>query len=221
MAVNNKAPASVLNCVKDISGQIKGVFKTLSWQERQKRSLVEHRVMGVEKLHKEERRVSEETARAEEQLQNRKAVLKNMEEREAVLKAELNSLTRGVDGGRGRQREIGHQGQAWLGGPPRGLSPGGARSSAFYKGPTRGLSPGGGAMSSAFYKGMAKNSPANSFLGERLDSSRRWFYVEDILLKTLPRSVGSGGSRRSREDQNSLGSRPSEFLQVVFQSKNV
>ena len=45
-----------------------------------------------------------------------------------------------------------------------------------------------------------------------------WF---DILLKTLPRSVGSGGSRRSREDQNSLGSRPSEFLQVVFQSKNV
>ena len=72
MAVNNKAPASVLNCVKDISGQIKGVFKTLSWQERQKRSLVEHRVMGVEKLLKEERRVGEETARAEDQLQNRK-----------------------------------------------------------------------------------------------------------------------------------------------------
>ena len=162
MAVNNKAPASVLNCVKDISGQIKGVFKTLSWQERQKRSLVEHRVMGVEKLHKEERRVSEETARAEEQLQNRKVVLKNMEEREAMLKAELNSLTRGVDGGRGRQRETGHQGQPWLGGPPQGLSPG------------------GGAMSSAFYKGMAKHSPANSFLGERLDSSRRWF-----LLKTF------------------------------------
>ena len=32
---------------------------------------------------------------------------------------------------------------------------------------------GGGNMSSAFYKGMAEHSPANSFLGERLDSSRR------------------------------------------------
>ena len=184
--MNNKAPASVLNMVKDISGQLKGIFKSLSWQERQKRSLVESRVMVVGKLEKEERRVSEEVARAEEQLQNRKAVLKKQEEREAMLKAELNSLTRGVvEGGRGgdgRQREIGHQGQPWLGGPAQGLSPGGARSSAFYKGPMQGLSPGGGAMSSDFYKQMAKHSPANSFLGERLDSSRRWFYVEGISL---------------------------------------
>ena len=99
--MNNKAPASVLNMVKDISGQLKGIFKSLSWQERQKRSLVESRVMVVGKLEKEERRVSEEVARAEEQLQNRKAVLKKQEEREAMLKAELNSLTRGVvEGGR-------------------------------------------------------------------------------------------------------------------------
>merc|ERR1712112_478009 len=189
---NNKAPTSVMNMVKDIGGQLKGVFKNLSWQERQKRSMVEHKMMVVEKLQKEERRVSEDVARTEEQLQNRKALLKKQEEQEAMLKAELNSmLARGVvDGGRGdgqRHRELGHQGQAWLGGPAQGLSPG------------------GGAMSSAFYKGMAKLSPANSFLGERLDSSRR--------------SVGSGaqwagGSRRSREDENSLRSGPSEFLQM-------
>jgi len=205
VAMNNKAPANALNMVKDISGQLKNVFKTLNWQERQKKSLVEHRVMVVEKLQKEERRQGEEIARVEEELQNRRAVLKKQEEQEAMLKAELNSLARvGVEGVRrdhGRQREIGYQGQPWLGGgPAQGLSPGGGRSSAFYKGPTQGLSPGGGAMSSAFYKGMAKHSPANSFLGERLDSSRR--------------SVGSGGSRRSREDQNFLGSRPSEFMQM-------
>jgi len=202
--VGKKTPASVLNFVKEASGQVKAVFKTLSWQESQKKSLLEHRMMFVRQLEKDERKVSEEIARVEEQLQNRKAVLKKQEEQEAMLKAELDSLSRGgVEGGRGgdgRQREIGHQGQPWKGGPAQGLSPGGARSSAFNRGPMQGLSPGGGAMSSAFYKGMAKLSPANSFLGERLDSSRR--------------SVGSGGSRRSREDRNSLGSRPSEFLQM-------
>ena len=143
--------------------------------------------MFVRQLEKDERKVSEEIARVEEQLQNRKAVLKKQEEQEAMLKAELDSLSRGgVEGGRGgdgRQREIGHQGQPWKGGPAQGLSPGGARSSAFNRGPMQGLSPGGGAMSSAFYKGMAKLSPANSFLGERLDSSRRWFCVEDVFFK--------------------------------------
>ena len=177
--MNNKAPTNVLNMVKDISGQLKTVFKTLNWQERQKKSLVEHRVMVVQKLQKEERRQSEEIARVEEELQNRRAVLKKQEEQEARLEAEIQSLTRGgvggVRGDHGRQREIGYQGQPWMGGgPAQGLSPGGGRSSAFYKGPTQSGSP-GGAMSSAFYKGMAKHSPANSFLGERLDSSRRYF----------------------------------------------
>jgi len=200
--MNNKAPSNVLDMVKDISGQLKSVFKTLNWQERQKRFLVEHRVMVVEKLSKEERRRNEEIARVEEQLQSRRAVLKKQEEQEALLKAELNSLTRDVEGRRGsREREISHQGQSWLAGPAQGLSPGNARKSNHQGQPwlaTQGLSP-GGAMSSAFYKGMAKHSPANSFLGERLDSSRR--------------SAGSGGSRRSREDQNSFGSR-AEFLQM-------
>ena len=76
MAMNNKAPTSVMNMVKDIGGQLKGVFKNLSWQERQKRSMVEHKMMVVDKLQKEERKVSEDVARTEEQLQNRKAVLK-------------------------------------------------------------------------------------------------------------------------------------------------
>ena len=133
--------------------------------------------MVVEKLGKEERRVSEEIGRVEEQLQSRRDVLLKQEKQEALLKAELNSLTRGVEGGRGsREREVSHQGQSWLEGPAQGLSPGNARRSNHQGQPwqatTQGLSP-GGAMSSAFYAGMAKHSPANSFLGERLDSSRR------------------------------------------------
>ena len=40
------------------------------------------------------------------------------------------------------------------------------------------------------------------------------FRLKAFLLKlNPPRSVGSGGSRRSRED--SIGNRPSEFLQVI------
>merc|ERR1712126_752657 len=84
------------------------------------------------------------------------------EDREALLKAELNKLTRGNGGdGRGDRNYQGRMGGAT----------------------------GGGNMSSAFYKGMAEHSPANSFLGERLDSSRR-----------SVGSNGSKGSKRSEED---------------------
>jgi len=181
--VGKKTPASILNFVKEASGQVKAVFKTLSWQESQKKSLLEHRMMFVRQLEKDERKVSEEIARVEEQLQNRKAVLKKQEEHEAMLKAELDSLSRGgVEGGRGgdgRQREIGHQGQPWKGGPAQGLSPGGARSSAFNRGPMQSLSPGAGLLPSpCFYNFLArttfvleslpeaKNPGQDAFLGD-------------------------------------------------------
>ena len=101
MPVGKKTPASILNFVKEASGQVKAVFKTLSWQESQKKSLLEHRMMFVRQLEKDERKVSEEIARVEEQLQNRKAVLKKQEEQEAMLKAELDSLSRGGVEGEG------------------------------------------------------------------------------------------------------------------------
>ena len=101
MAVNNKAPANVLNMVKDISGQLKSVFKTLNWQESQKRSLVQHREEMLHKMEKHNARLDENLARVEEELQVRRAHLKKMEDREALLKAELNTLTRG-NGGDGR-----------------------------------------------------------------------------------------------------------------------
>jgi len=101
MAVNNKAPANVLNMVKDISGQLKSVFKTLNWQESQKRALVQHREEVLQKMEKQNARLDENLAGVEEELQVRKAHLKEMEDREALLKAELNKLTRGNGGDEG------------------------------------------------------------------------------------------------------------------------
>ena len=98
--MNPKAPSSVMNMVKDISGQLKDVFKTLRWQDGQKRELVEHRLKVVESLEKEEKHLERESARVEQELKERKAVLKKMEEREAQLRAELKTLTRGAEKGR-------------------------------------------------------------------------------------------------------------------------
>ena len=154
MAMNPKAPSSVMNMVKDISGQLKDVFKTLRWQDGQKRELVEHRLKVVESLEKEEKHLERESARVEQELKERKAVLKKMEEREAQLRAELKTLTRGAEKGRGDHGRGESSRHPWMAG-----------------GAAQGGSPRGGPMSSAFYKGMAAHSPANSFLG--LDSSRR------------------------------------------------
>jgi len=188
--VGKKTPASILNFVKEASGQVKAVFKTLSWQESQKKSLLEHRMMFVRQLEKDERKVSEEIARVEEQLQNRKAVLKKQEEHEAMLKAELDSLSRGgVEGGRGgdgRQREIGHQGQPWKGGPAQGLSPGGARSSAFNRGPMQSLSPGAGLLPSpCFYNFLARTTFVLESLPEAKNPGQDAFFLEILSSTTV------------------------------------
>jgi len=142
--------------------------------------------MFVRQLEKDERKVSEEIARVEEQLQNRKAVLKKQEEHEAMLKAELDSLSRGgVEGGRGgdgRQREIGHQGQPWKGGPAQGLSPGGARSSAFNRGPMQSLSPGAGLLPSpCFYNFLARTTFVLESLPEAKNPGQDAFWGDFVF----------------------------------------
>ena len=59
--------------VKDISGQLKSVFKTLNWQESQKRALVQHREEVLQKMEKHNARLDENLAGVEEELQVRKA----------------------------------------------------------------------------------------------------------------------------------------------------
>ena len=42
MVMNNKAPSNIQNLFKDINTQMKHILKTLSWQDAQKKSIVEH-----------------------------------------------------------------------------------------------------------------------------------------------------------------------------------
>jgi len=189
VVMNSKAPSNIQNLFKDVSSQMKNIVKTLSWQDAQKKSIVEHRAKEAARLEEKERVQQEEIEKLDQQQEQRRRKLRKLEEMEAQLKARLKSLTRRESGGSGGggsrekhhfvrqspnssllyhqgQHQGQHHGQQWLGNNiPGGRSP-------------------GGPLSSAFYKGMNSHSPANSFLGG-LDSSRR--------------SAGSGGSRRSLE----------------------
>ena len=45
MQMNNKAPQNIQNLFKDVSSQLKPIFKILNWQESQKKAIVEYKVM--------------------------------------------------------------------------------------------------------------------------------------------------------------------------------
>ena len=47
MEMNSKAPSNIQNLFKDVSSQMKAIVKTLHWQEAQKKSIVEHRVITI------------------------------------------------------------------------------------------------------------------------------------------------------------------------------
>ena len=110
------------------------------------------KVMEGERLEQHKKQL-DDLEDLEKQLQVERKKRKEMEEKlKMIIKLAGEEVEGRNKGGEERGSSHSHQGQPWLA--------------------TQGLSP-GGAMSSAFYKGMAKHSPANSFLGERLDSSRR------------------------------------------------
>jgi len=215
--LNSKAPSNIQNLLKDVSSQMKAIVKILSWQESQKKSIVEHRMKEARMLQEKERLQQEEISKLDQQLDQRRRKLCKMEEMEAQLKAQLKSLTRreggsgsGGGGGSRDRHQFGHQspnssllhsGQhhGQLHGQHQGQHHGQQWIGNNLPG---GRSP-GGPLSSAFYKGMSSHSPANSFLGG-LDSSRR--------------SAGSGGSRRSGERAGGhFANKPSNsaFLQMA------
>lgn len=187
VVMNNKAPSNIQNLFKDVNSQMKHILKTLTWQDAQKKSIVEHWAKEAARLEEKERLLQEELAKLDQQLEQKRRRLRRMEEMEAQLKAELKSLTRRQSGSGNGSRERHHFGQQ---SPNSSLLPHQGRHQGQHHGQQwlgnnlpGGRSP-GGPLSSAFYKGMNSHSPANSFLGG-LDSSRR--------------SGGSGGSRRSFE----------------------
>mgnify|MGYP003327372459 CR=1 FL=1 len=47
MEMNSKAPTHIQNLFKDVSPQMKAIVKTLQWQDAQKKSIVEHRVIMI------------------------------------------------------------------------------------------------------------------------------------------------------------------------------
>ena len=147
--------------------------------------------MEATRLEEEERLQQKEIVKLDQQLEQKRLKLREMEEMETQLKAELKSLTRregGSSGGVSRDRhQFGQQSpnSSLLHlGHPQGQQQ--SQQSMRNNLPDR---PGVdiacsrnvhilinkilGPMSSAFYKGMRSHSPAaNSFLGG-LDSSRR------------------------------------------------
>ena len=48
VVMNSKAPSNIQNLFKDVSSQMKNIVKTLSWQDAQKKSIVEHLVTAIE-----------------------------------------------------------------------------------------------------------------------------------------------------------------------------
>ena len=47
MEMNSKAPFTVQSLLKDVSAQMKFIVKTISWQDAQRKSIIEHRVILI------------------------------------------------------------------------------------------------------------------------------------------------------------------------------
>ena len=43
--MNGNVPSNIQNLFKDVSSQMKTIVKTLGWQDAQKKSIVEHKVI--------------------------------------------------------------------------------------------------------------------------------------------------------------------------------
>ena len=46
--MNSKAPSTVQNLLKDVSAQMKFIVKTLSWQDAQRKSIIDYRVILID-----------------------------------------------------------------------------------------------------------------------------------------------------------------------------
>ena len=121
IALNRDAPTNIMNLFKDISDQMKSVFKPLAFQERQKQSIMDHKEKLCRKLQQEVQQNSVEIQKLDETLKKRKAQIGALEQKEASLRAVMNRLTsgRGSEPRQGLQNTSLQQGQM---------------SSAFYAG---------------------------------------------------------------------------------------
>jgi len=85
MPLNRKAPPKVLNLFKNASSQLKEVFKNVSWQEKQKQSILEHKKANIERLEKEEKGQVLELERLEKELEVMREEMRVLENEEKEL----------------------------------------------------------------------------------------------------------------------------------------
>jgi len=85
MPLNRKAPPKVLNLFKNASSQLKEVFKNVSWQEKQKQSILEHKKANIERLEKEEKDQVLELERLEKELEVMREEMRVLENEEKEL----------------------------------------------------------------------------------------------------------------------------------------
>ena len=121
IALNRDAPTNIMNLFKDISDQMKSVFKPLAFQERQKQSIMDYKEKLCRKLQQEAQQNTAEIQKLDETLEKRKAQMGALEQKEASLRAVMNRLTsgQGSEARQGLQNTSLQQGQM---------------SSAFYRG---------------------------------------------------------------------------------------
>ena len=75
----------MLNLFKNASAQLKEAFKNVSWQEKQKQSILEHKKRNIEKLEKEEKDHDLELKRLEKELEVMREEMKLLENEEMKL----------------------------------------------------------------------------------------------------------------------------------------
>ena len=90
--LTSKAPQTVLDLFRDVSSQLKSVFKTLSWQEQQMWELMVHREATVRKLTKEEGEQLRQLAATNRGLEAKRVELVGLEEEQGALRAELAAI---------------------------------------------------------------------------------------------------------------------------------
>ena len=180
IVLNKKAPSSVLNLFKSAPGQLKSIFKTISWQESQKQSIMQATELEVQKLEETARQQESELARLEQALAEKRTEVNDLKEKEVVFKSKISSLCRGKAVG-SLKKDSSKEGD---------VVPNVSSAKPSWKGSSHGqgqgssLGPQGARpLSSAFYKGMATGSSTSYNMTEKGDSSRCFTFLVIQLLQ--------------------------------------
>jgi len=93
LPLSRKAPSKVLKLFKNDSEQLKEAFKNVSWQQKQKQSILEHKKANIERLENEEKEHDMELERLEKELVGMREQMQCLEnEEKELLKIEKENV---------------------------------------------------------------------------------------------------------------------------------